>query len=77
VAVSAGQAGKPPPKITHEDVFTLKKFSVPTFVMHGDDDQIVPYADSAPLSAELVKGAVFENLQGFSTRHANDECGPD
>ena len=29
----------------------LKKITVPTLVMHGDDDQIVPYADSAPLSA--------------------------
>jgi non-heme chloroperoxidase len=32
----------------------LKKIPVPTFVMHGDDDQIVPVADSAPLSAKLL-----------------------
>src|SRR5713101_7666029 len=31
----------------------LKKITVPVLVMHGDDDQIVPYADSAPLSAKL------------------------
>ena len=32
----------------------LKKITVPVLVMHGDDDQIVPYADSGPLSAELL-----------------------
>ena len=43
----------------------LKKISVPTLVMHGDGDQIVPYADSAPLSAKLVKGAVLKTYKGF------------
>jgi non-heme chloroperoxidase len=43
----------------------LKKFSVPTLVMHGDDDQIVPYADSGPLSAKLVKGAILKTYKGF------------
>ena len=43
----------------------LKKFTVPTFVMHGDDDQIVPYADSGPLSAKLVKGAILKTYKGF------------
>ena len=43
----------------------LKKFSIPTLVMHGDDDQIVPYADSAPLSAKLVKDAVLKTYKGF------------
>jgi len=33
----------------------LKKITVPVLVMHRDDDPIVPYADSAPLSARLVK----------------------
>ena len=33
----------------------LKKITVPIPVMHGDDDQIVPYADSGPLSAKLVR----------------------
>jgi non-heme chloroperoxidase len=33
--------------------------------MHGDDDQIVSYADSAPLSAKLVKGAVLKTYKGF------------
>ena len=43
----------------------LKKISVPTLVMHGDDDQIVPYADSAPMSAKLVKGAILKTYKGF------------
>jgi non-heme chloroperoxidase len=43
----------------------LQKFSVPTLVMHGDDDQIVPYANSGPLSAKLVKGAVLKTYVGF------------
>jgi non-heme chloroperoxidase len=43
----------------------LKKISVPTLIMHGDDDQIVPYANSAPLSAKLVKGAVLKTYEGF------------
>jgi non-heme chloroperoxidase len=43
----------------------LKKISVPTLVMHGDDDQIVPYADSGPLSAKLVKNATLKTYKGF------------
>jgi non-heme chloroperoxidase len=43
----------------------LKKFTVPTLVMHGDDDQIVPYADSGPLSAKLVKRAILKTYKGF------------
>jgi non-heme chloroperoxidase len=43
----------------------LKKISVPTLVMHGDDDQIVPYADSAPLSAELLKNGTLKTYKGF------------
>jgi non-heme chloroperoxidase len=35
----------------------LKKFDVPTLVMHGEDDQIVPVKDSAVKSARLIKGA--------------------
>ena len=35
----------------------LKKFDVPTLVLHGEDDQIVPVKDSAKKSARLVKGA--------------------
>jgi non-heme chloroperoxidase len=43
----------------------LKKITVPTLVMHGDDDQIVPYADSGVLSAILVNGAILKTYKGF------------
>ena len=43
----------------------LKKISVPTLVMHGDDDQIVPYADSGPLSAKLLKNGSLKTYKGF------------
>src|SRR6202046_3163136 len=43
----------------------LKKISVPTLVMHGDDDQIVPYADSGPLSAKLLKNSTLKTYKGF------------
>jgi non-heme chloroperoxidase len=43
----------------------LKKITVPTLVMHGDDDQIVPYEDSGPLSARLVKNGVLKTYKGF------------
>ena len=36
----------------------LKKFDVPTLVMHGEDDQVVPIKESAKRSARLIKGAV-------------------
>jgi non-heme chloroperoxidase len=42
----------------------LKKFDLPTLILHGDDDQIVPLADSAALSAKLVKGAVLKVYEG-------------
>jgi non-heme chloroperoxidase len=43
----------------------LKKITVPVLVMHGDDDQIVPYADSAPLSAKLLRNSTFKTYKGF------------
>jgi non-heme chloroperoxidase len=43
----------------------LKKISVPTLVMHGDDDQIVPYADSAPLTAGLLKNGTLKTYKDF------------
>jgi non-heme chloroperoxidase len=42
----------------------LRKIEVPTLVLHGDDDQIVPIADSALLSAKLVKGATLKVIPG-------------
>ena len=44
----------------------LKKIDVPTLIMHGDDDQIVPIADSALLSAKLVAGAQLKVYKGLS-----------
>ena len=44
----------------------LKKIDVPTLIMHGDDDQIVPIADSALLSSKLVKGATLKVYKGAS-----------
>ena len=42
----------------------LKKIDVPTLILHGDDDQIVPYADAALLSVKLVKGATLKIYPG-------------
>jgi non-heme chloroperoxidase len=42
----------------------LKAVDVPTLVMQGDDDQIVPYADAGKMQAELVKGAVAKVYPG-------------
>ena len=42
----------------------LKKIDVPTLVLHGDDDQLVPLADSAPLTAKLIKNATLKIYKG-------------
>jgi len=42
----------------------LKAIEVPTLIMHGDDDQIVPFADSGPLSAKLVRNSTFKVYRG-------------
>jgi pimeloyl-ACP methyl ester carboxylesterase len=42
----------------------LKKVSVSKLVMHGDDDQIVPYADSGPLSAKLLEKGILKTYKG-------------
>jgi len=44
----------------------LKHMDVPTLIIHGDDDQIVPIADSALLSAKLVKNATLRIFKGAS-----------
>ena len=43
----------------------LKAIEVPVLVMHGDDDQIVPYADSAPLSARLLRNGTLKTYPGL------------
>jgi len=42
----------------------LKRFDIPTLILHGDDDQIVPIADSALLSSKIVKGATLKVHKG-------------
>ena len=53
----------------------LKRIDVPTLVMHGDDDQIVPIADSALLSSKLLRKGTLKVHQGFPhgmcTTHAD------
>ena len=44
----------------------LRKFDVPTLIMHGDDDQIVPIGASALLSSKLVPGATLKTYAGLS-----------
>ena len=44
----------------------LKKFDVPTLIIHGDDDQIVPIGASAMLSSKLVKNATLKIYPGGS-----------
>jgi non-heme chloroperoxidase len=43
----------------------LRKMDLPTLVMHGDDDQIVPFADSGALTAKIVKGAQLKVYKGY------------
>jgi non-heme chloroperoxidase len=43
----------------------LKEIDVPTLVMHGEDDQIVPFADSAPLSVKLLKKGTLKVYPGL------------
>jgi non-heme chloroperoxidase len=43
----------------------LKKFDMPTLIMHGDDDQVVPIAASALLSAKLVKNSILKVYPGL------------
>jgi len=42
----------------------LKKFDVPTLIIHGDDDQIVPIGASALLSSKIVKDATLKVYEG-------------
>jgi non-heme chloroperoxidase len=43
----------------------LKKFDVPTLILHGDDDQIVPIGAAALLSSKIVKGATLKVYPGL------------
>jgi non-heme chloroperoxidase len=54
---------------------SLKKVTVPVLVMHGDDDQIVPYENSGPLSAKLLPQGILKTYKGYPhgmpTTHAD------
>jgi len=43
----------------------LKRITVPVLVMHSEDDQIVPYADSGPLAAKLLKSGTLKTYKGM------------
>ena len=43
----------------------LKKFDVPTLILHGDDDQIVPIGAAGLMSAKIVKNATLKVYPGF------------
>ena len=45
----------------------LKKITVPVLVMHSEDDQIVPFADSGPLAARLLKNGTLKVYQACRT----------
>jgi non-heme chloroperoxidase len=75
--MGGAKAGYDGIKAFSETDFTedLKSIDVPTLVLHGDDDQIVPIADSAPLSAKLLKNSTLKIHKGFPhgmcTTHAD------
>jgi non-heme chloroperoxidase len=53
----------------------LKAIAVPTLVLHGEDDQVVPFPTTGKLSAQIVKGAVLKSYPGYPhgmpTTHAD------
>ena len=59
-----------PSRASHDDDYDqrrhadLKKFDVPTLILHGDDDQIVPIGASALLSSKMVKGSTLKIYPG-------------
>ena len=57
--------------ITADD---LKEMTVPVLVMHGDDGQIVPYADSGQPSAKLLKHSTLKTYKGFPHGMATTEA---
>jgi non-heme chloroperoxidase len=55
----------------------LRKIDIPTLVMHGDDDQVVPIRASAMPSSKLVRGRPAQGLQGSAARDGLDAPRPD
>jgi len=54
----------PRQSLTRQLFFKALKIDVPTLIIHGDDDEIVPINDSALLSAALVKGSTLKVYPG-------------
>jgi non-heme chloroperoxidase len=54
----------------------LKAITVPTLVLQGDDDQVVPYKDASLLQAKLIKGSTLKIYPGYPhglmTTHADE-----
>ena len=54
----------------------LRSITVPVLVMHGDDDQVVPYENSAPLAVQLVSDGMLKTYAGYphgmATTHADE-----
>ena len=55
----------------------LKKFDVPTLILHGDDDQIVPDRSGSSAVREAREGRYPEDLSRFSARDAYNQRRPD
>ena len=51
----------------------LKKIAIPVLVIHGDDDQVVPYQDSGALSAKLVQNGTLHTYKG-APRYPDHPC---
>ncbi|MEO8332378.1 MAG: alpha/beta hydrolase [Gallionella sp.] len=43
----------------------LKKFDIPTLIMHGDDDQIVPFSNTSMLASKIIKGSTLKVYPGL------------
>ena len=65
VAALPDPLGRTLDAIELDEALNLEKISVPVLVMHGDDDQIVPYDDSGPLAAKLVQHGTLKTYNGF------------
>lgn len=65
----------------HQGVFgNLKEIDVPVLILHGDDDQVVPYENAALHSIEFVKNGTLKIYKGFPhgmcTTHADVRSTP-
>ncbi len=54
--------------------FAGKTLAHPVLVIHGDDDQAVPYADSGAMSVKLVQNGTLHTYKARASRYPNDTC---